>query len=328
MTRTRTLFAILAPALVAGGIVAVSATSTRADDDQDEQEAREAEREAREAEREAARHQKEAHKAQQQAMKEARKEMKRARQHAREQLEEARRQIEAAPLSDKMKQKILKRLDEAAEKIEAGMDKADSGDWDGFEAEMEAMGEAMEAMGEEFEHFGDGWDDWAKQFDGNGGAIVIDPDNFDFDSHGMVVIPKPPRPPTPPTPPTPPDPPAIDMDLSDLDIVIDVQDLSLGADQVEQLHIIFQSEQDVLEPARERLEDLSEQLRDALESSDADEHEIERMVDAINAEEGKIRKAQILAWVKSRKLLDDDQQDKVEKAKVKVKKAKAPRRVR
>lgn len=334
MTRTRTLFAFLAPALVAGGIVAFSATSTRADRDDDDEAEREADQHEREAERharEAERHAREAHK---QAAKEARKQVKAARQQVKEQLAEARQQLKDAPIPDKLKKKILDRLQQAAENIDRRMGASGSGDdmdMEDFEAEMEAMGEEleaeMEALGEEFESFGEGWEEWAKQFDDHGGgAIVIDPDSFDFDSHGgMMVIPTPPTPPSRPTPPTP---PSVDIDLSDLDIVIDVQDLSLGADQVEQLHIIFQDEQDVLEPAREKLADLSEGLRTALEDPDASEQEIGKMVDAISAEEAKIRKAQILAWVKSRKLLDGDQRDKVQGAKIKVKKARAPRRVR
>jgi hypothetical protein len=328
MTRTRTLFAILAPALVAGGIVAVSATSTRADESDD---AREARREAREAAREA----REAQKA---AAKEAKAAMKEAKKQAREGIANALEQIEQAPIPEKLREKIAERLQRAAERIDERLDRAGSGDFhdmDAFEAEMEAMGEEieaeMEAMGEEFENFGAGWDEWAKQFEKqwDGKAVVIDPDgngfDFDFDP-GVMVLPVPPSAPVPPVPPSPPSPPSVDIDLSDLDLTIDIDDLSLGADQIEQLHLIFEAEEDVLEPSREKLADLSDDLRDALEDPDASEAEIGRMVDAISAEEATIRKAQILAWVKSRKVLDPDQRDRVQKAKVKVKRG--PRRVR
>jgi len=309
-SRTRTLFALLAPALIAGGIVAASATSTRADEDDD---ARAAEREARAAEREARKAEQEARK---EAAREAKKHMKEARQEVKEQLAEARRQLENAPLPDGMREKIDQR-----------MGKAGSGDMSSFEAEMEAMGAEIEAemegMAEEFEDFGKGWEDWAKKFDGQDFDF-----DFDFDPH--AAVPMPPVPPVPPVPPAAPSAgiPGVDLDLGDLDIVIDLPDLGLDADQVEQLQSIFESEQDVLEPAREELQELSDDLREALEDPGASEAEIGRMVDAISDREAKIRKAQVLAWVKSRKILDASQRDRVEDAKIRSRDRRGPRRVR
>ena len=71
MTRTRKLFAILAPLAVAGGLVAVTSTATRADDSDDEDDA------YVEAQ-------------QQKAAKIARKQFKEARKQARQQIKQAR----------------------------------------------------------------------------------------------------------------------------------------------------------------------------------------------------------------------------------------------
>jgi Spy/CpxP family protein refolding chaperone len=175
----------------------------------------------------------------------------------------------------------------------------------------------MSDWGEEMARQGMGaWSSDADS-DGSSGDVVIH-----VGPHGRgVTPPTPPTPPDPPTPPTPPDPMTdMDLDLGDLDIDIDVDldDLGLASDQLDQLREIFDDSRGVIDPAREALDEASNELRDALEDADTDESDIGRLVDAVSAQEAKIRKAEILAWVKSRHLLDDKQRTRVEKARVKV----------
>jgi Spy/CpxP family protein refolding chaperone len=308
MTRTRTLLAILAPAAFAGVIVAASASSTRADADDDRADAtadRAARRAARDADKAAARA--------------AKTHLKQARKLARQQLDQARRELETAGIPDALRDRILARLELASDAIDRRMSRAGSGNLDVMVVELEAMGREIEqemaAMGRELEKemeaMGAQWEAWAKQFEGAWHR---------FDGTG---VPQPPRTVIPPMPPMPPMPPSgpidIDIDMSDLDLSIDLGDLSLSTSQTDALHDVFADERQVVEPAREALDVLSDDLRRLLDDPDADERAVARMVDAISAEEGKIRKAQVLAWVKSRRILDADQRDRVEAAHDKAK---------
>lgn len=319
MTRNRTLLAALLPAAFAGGLVGVTATTTFADDP-----------DTARAEADAARR---AARAEKQAAKQAKQQVKMARKMALRQLEEARKQIRHAPLPDDLRDKLDEKLDRVAEAIDRHMDRAAQGDMAQLEAEMEAMGaeieKEMESFGTEMEAMGQHWEEWAKQFeDQQGRTVMVFPDSKDLDFDFDFDPPEPPVPPIPPnvapTAPTAPFPipPAprrgLDVDMSDLDISIDTGDLSLAPDQVDALHAIFEEEQRVVEPAREAIEQTSDALRDALEDPNVRESDVVRMVDDISQEEAKIRKAQILAWVKSRKILDEDQRDVVEKSKIKV----------
>ncbi len=298
MSRTRTLITVLIPAALVGSLVA--APASRADDDDDVRA----------------------------AQAEAKAQLKAARKQAKQQLKSAREQIANAPMPENLRDRLLEKLDKIAEKVDERLQDAlsqDFSDLEGLEDQMEAMGEALEAemeqMGEEWEQFGE---DFERQFKDSWGA-----------GHPVIVIPEPPEPPdfdphdlpVPPVAPTPPTAPrgsssassGIDIDLGDLDLSIDVTDLDLAADQIDALGTIFEDQQDLVDPATEKLEDVAEELRTALADPDSTEAEVGKLVDELSAQEAVIRKAQIVAWVKSRNLLDDDQRAKVQRAKVKRK---------
>jgi hypothetical protein len=356
MSRSRKLMSFLIPAAIATAAIATTATITRADDDDAAAEARaeaeqarrdaeQAQRDAEQAHRDAERKAREAERLARQAGKQAAKgaakaakgQIKAARAQAREQLERAREQIAKAPMPEKMRQKILARLDRAAKVLDEHLANATAGDMDDLEREMEAMGEElereMEAMAEELAALGEDWEDWAPVIVNKVGSWT---GSWDGD------VPEPPEPPdapeppdfgddvdvfvVPPVPPVPPV-PGLDLDLDDIDITIDIDlgALKLSSDQLGQLDIIFDAEQDVVEPAREQIEDLSEELHDALAADQVDEAKLARLVDEISEREAAIRKAQILAWAKSKRLLDAGQRDRIEKATVKSKRV---RRVR
>jgi Spy/CpxP family protein refolding chaperone len=124
--------------------------------------------------------------------------------------------------------------------------------------------------------------------------------------------------------------PPVVIDMGDLDLDVDLGDLSLEADQLAELEALFESERVVVEPAREALEELADDLREELEDPDADEAKVEQLIDAISEEEAKIRKAEVMALVKSRKVLDAKQRAEIEKngARVKVMKLKKARKAR
>jgi Spy/CpxP family protein refolding chaperone len=251
---------------------------------------------------------------------------------ARAQLEQARAEIESnGSLSPKMRDAILKRLDKAQKVIDKHLKGLKfNGDWDDFGQQMEAFGESM---GEAFQgmdaDFADLDEVIAKQVQkalkhglkgGIRGGIQIDLGDDD----DPVVAPLPPLPPTAPVPPVPPVPSATppdfdfddayDLDMSDMDLSIDLGSLGLSGSQSSTLRSIIEDEQRAVQPAEQQLEQLSEQLRDTLENDDVDEAQIGALVDKMAEREAQIRKARLLAWAKARKLLDDDQRKKVHKA--------------
>ncbi len=355
MSRSRKLMSFLIPAAIATAAIATTATITRADDDDAAAEARaeaeqarrdaeQAQRDAEQAHRDAERKAREAERLARQAGKQAAKgaakaakgQIKAARAQAREQLERAREQIAKAPMPEKMRQKVLARLDRAAKLLDEHLANASAGDLDDLEREMEAMGEElereMEAMAEELEELGDDWEAWAPvivnkvgswtgSWDGDVPEPPDAPEPPDFDDDVVFVVP--PVAPVAPVAPVP----GLDLDLDDVDITIDIDlgALRLSSDQLGQLDVIFDAEQDVVEPARAQIEDLSEELHDALAADQVDEARLARLVDEISEREAAIRKAQILAWAKSKRLLDAGQRDRIEKATVKSKRV---RRVR
>ncbi len=352
MTRTRTFLSFLIPAALATAAIAATATITSAGAGDDDDEVAEAQREAAEAQREAERAHEEAMRAQERAERAAERSQQRAgraagkhaakaakgqiaeaRKEARKQIEQARKAIEHAPMPDKIRKRVLERLERAAKLVDSHLDRATRGDMDEFEAEMEAMGEAleaeMEAMGEELAQMGEDWSSWGALAGSHGGWSFSMGDDDDVVIAPVApVAPVPPVPPVAPRAPAPPVPPTpFDIDASDIDIVIDLDfgDLALSPDQLDQLDVIFAAEGRVIDPARERIEVLSEQLRTELAGSDLDEARLGGLVDAISAQEASIRRAQIMAWAKSKKLLDGDQRDRVENARVKTRKG---RRVR
>jgi Spy/CpxP family protein refolding chaperone len=114
-------------------------------------------------------------------------------------------------------------------------------------------------------------------------------------------------------PPSPPD-PRVAGPLDDMDMAIDLDDLGLRPDQRAALARIVADERRITDPAEQRLEQLSDQLRDTLTAGSPDNRTIDNLVDRISAEESTIRKAQLRAWAASRRVLDDGQRQQVEDA--------------
>ena len=94
---------------------------------------------------------------------------------------------------------------------------------------------------------------------------------------------------------------------------VDVGDLQLSPGQRGELKRISTEEKAVMGPAKARIKELSRELRGELEDADTDQREIDRLVDAITAEEGKIRKARLGALTRTRKVLNDAQRGRVDR---------------
>jgi hypothetical protein len=113
-------------------------------------------------------------------------------------------------------------------------------------------------------------------------------------------------------------PPNLDADLVDPSdrraAIAGLKDLHLDPGQQQQLaRLRADSERQITEAKRE-LEAMSDRLHDALGDAGASEADVARQIDLISAKEATIRKARILAWMKVRTLLDQDQRKKVEAA--------------
>ena len=66
--------------------------------------------------------------------------------------------------------------------------------------------------------------------------------------------------------------------------------------------------------ARKQLDVLSNKLRDKLGDPSASDDEVSRLVDQVSAQEAVIRKARLVAWVRARRVLDPQQQTKIQDA--------------
>jgi len=101
--------------------------------------------------------------------------------------------------------------------------------------------------------------------------------------------------------------------------IADLGNLSLSRDQREQLRQLKVSTDRQVESARNAINQLSDDLSTALENPSVTDQEVERFVNEISKQEAQLRKARILAWVKARRALDDDQRARVVKAAAKAK---------
>jgi hypothetical protein len=102
-----------------------------------------------------------------------------------------------------------------------------------------------------------------------------------------------------PDPPDPPDPP----DFDDFDLDLDLDDVQLDPTKTAALEKIAAAEEQATRPAQKKVEELGRQLKKVVSGPDPNQAEIDRLVDAITAEEAKIRKARLGALTQSRKVI-------------------------
>jgi len=205
---------------------------------------------------------------------------------------------------------VRDKLNARLDKIRATLDKRLSNlkitDLDKFGDEMEKMGEeledAMEGFEEEMEKVGDKLGkDIAKQVGKDLGKMDFDFD-FDFDHDDDHNIPMAPN---------------VDIDADDDDMkdaISDLKDLALNPGQRTQITKLRTDSDKAVSVARKQVDDLSTKLRIALGNPATPDAEITRLVDQISAQEAVIRKSRILAWAQARRVLDDGQRTKIEDA--------------
>jgi Spy/CpxP family protein refolding chaperone len=180
------------------------------------------------------------------------------------------------------------------------------------------LGELGEEIGREMEAFGKDMDAWSKQFDKQmngkwggkwggkfdfhlGGKAGDDDDDDDDegddddDDHDF----------------------ALDFDDNDGDLgdaIRDMGALNLRPQQRDQIKKLRVDSEAKVANARRELDRASRLLEKQLQNPATSEAEIARSIDAVTQQESAIRKARILAWVNARRVLDDGQRKKVERA--------------
>jgi hypothetical protein len=186
---------------------------------------------------------------------------------------------------------------------------------DELEKDMEGLDKDLEQLSEKMgKHFSDKFGDkFGKDFAKSFGPVIAGPDNSDGDdddgddedkdedkdkdSNAVTLSPK------------------IDLDRNDPEVrakIDSLRNLTLAPKQKAELaRLRTESEQQVAS-ARQELEDMSNRLHDALGNASASEADVSQQIDNISRKEAAIRKAQILTWMRVRKLLDRDQLKMIE----------------
>ena len=228
-----------------------------------------------------------------------------------------------------VRDKILARMDRVRGVIDRRLNNLHTGDLDQIGADMDKMGEelerAMEGLdkdlanldkdfaknfGKDFEKaFGKHGrkkpprDVWAgsDQDDDDDKAEADDDEDEDKDDDKDAV-------------PMVPD-VGVDADDDDLrDALGDLKDLALKPSQKEAIVALRTTSDARVATAKQQLDDASRRLETALGDPRTSDADIARYVDQISGHEAAIRKARLLAWVNARRVLDDDQIQRIERA--------------
>ncbi len=235
-----------------------------------------------------------------------------------EQIDNAQKSIDSSPLSAEVKAKLHAKLEKTKSivkkrlKDSKNLTPAEIGEEMGKMGEE--IGEEMEGFGEEMEKFGDQMD---KQWGGsNKGPHVRvhvahakhdadhdhdqDGDDDDDDMHEAPMAPD------------------VAIDTNDDDdmkqAIKDLGDLALKPAQREAITKLRVESDKTVADAKRQLDDLSSKLHDALGDPKVSDADVAKYVDQISAQEAAIRKARLIAWVHARGVLDAAQRKKVEDA--------------
>jgi len=223
-----------------------------------------------------------------------------------------------------VRDRIKARVKSVRDKVRARLGKLKSLDLDKLGPELERMGDDiekdMEGLDKDLEQFGDKFGnnfaekfgkDFARNFlpshisasdnsdDADADDDADDDDDDDDDDDAAAL------------------PPVVEPDMADPDMhaaVAGIKNLTLDQNQKDQLAKLRADTDRQVADAQRELDAMSDQLHDALGDLSADEADITRQIDLISQKEATIRKARILAWVRARSLLDQDQRKKVEAA--------------
>lgn len=220
------------------------------------------------------------------------------------QLDHARTALRSNPQIPKdVRDKLLGRLDKVRVTVDKRLSNLKLTDLDKLEEEMEKMGaeieEAMEGLDEEMSKLGD---KLAKDFGKNFGPnfhVDFDHDHDDDDDDHIPMAPD------------------VDIDADDDDMkdaISDLRDLALKPAQRDAITKLRNDSDKSVATAKRQVDELSAKLHMALRNPATADVDVARYVDQISAQEAVIRKARILAWVQARRVLDDGQRKKIEDA--------------
>jgi hypothetical protein len=116
----------------------------------------------------------------------------------------------------------------------------------------------------------------------------------------------------------PPEPPDVDLDDADAadfkNAIAGLKDIALTPAQRDAIGRLRADSDKQVAAAKKALDDLSNRLHTALDNAATSDADIGRYVDQISAQEAAIRKARLLAWVNARRVLDDAQRRRIEDA--------------
>lgn len=227
-------------------------------------------------------------------------------------------QISSDPrIPQKVREKVTKRLEKIRSKVKARIKDMDAQDMEELGEELgklgEEIGEEMEQFGDEMDQWGSDMDQWGKNMDQWGKDFEKQwsqnlGKNLQFGPHGPQAMAH--------------DDDDDDADMPDMpdpddvddDVVRDLGDLSLSQPQRDQLKRLRADSDAKVAQAKQALERASDALEKQLKNPNASDADIARSIDAVATQEAAIRKARILAWVNARRMLDDNQRQKVEGA--------------
>jgi hypothetical protein len=219
------------------------------------------------------------------------------------QLDAARDGIKNNPsIPKEVRDKVLARLDKVRATVDKRLKNLNIADLEQLEKEMEAMGEeieaAMEGLDKDLDKLGkDFGKNFGKKWGKNININIGDDDDDDDDDLGAI------------------DTPDVDDDDDDMqDAIKDLRDLALDKAQKEQINKLRADSDKTVATAKKQLDELSAKLQTALGNPATSDAEIGRMVDQISAQEAAIRKARIVAWAQARRMLSDAQRKRVEDA--------------
>lgn len=202
-----------------------------------------------------------------------------------------------------VRDKVVARLDKVRATVDKRLANLKISDMDQLEAEMEKMGEeieqAMEGLDKDLDKLGkDMGKDFGKKFgkDWNKSWKWNDDDDDD-DDIGSI------------------DTPDVDADDEDMkEAIKDLRDMALKPDQKDKINKLRTDSDNSVRSAKKQMDDLSQKLQTALGNPAVTDAEIARLVDQISAQEATIRKSRIQAWAQARRVLDEAQRKRVEDA--------------
>jgi len=229
------------------------------------------------------------------------------------QLEAVRQMIKNNPNIPKdLRDKVIARMDKVKVIVEKRVKNLKVSDLDHLEEELEQMGDelesAMDGLEEDLEKLGGKLGkDFAKKLGKQGklkfGLGKHQPDPVDVDDD-----------PDPDVDSIPMSPDVDDFDDDMGDAIRDLKDLALSPNQKDRIAKLAADSDRNVADAKRQLDVKSAQLETALADAKTSDAAIGRMVDEISAHEAAIRKSRLLAWVNARRVLDDAQRKKIEAA--------------